>query len=309
MRAYHDARGDAPAPRHHPGLGPRHEPGVGHPRRLRGHDGALQRPRPGRRRRAARGARPRRGRHHADQPQHARAVRGGDRRDRRGGARRGRAAVLRRREPQRDPRRRAPGRHGLRHRAHEPAQDLRDAPRRGRARRGPGRGLGAPGRFPARAARRARRATAYAWTTPGALDRPGPLLARQRPRAGARARLHRRPRRRRAASRGPARGAQRQLAAPAPGRDAAGRLRPRRACTSACCARRQLKAATGVRGLDVAKRLLERGLPRADRLLPADRRRGPDVRAHRDREPPDPRGAGRRRSSEIAAVARTDPER
>ena len=36
------------------------------------------------------------------------------------------------------------------------------------------------------------------------------------------------------------------------------------------------------------------GLPLADRLLPAHRRRGAHDRADRDREPPDPRGPGRR---------------
>ena len=51
-----------------------------------------------------------------------------------------------------------------------------------------------------------------------------------------------------------------------------------------------LKAAYGVRALDVAKAPPRRGLPRADGLLPADRRRGADVRADRDREPPDARG-------------------
>jgi hypothetical protein len=35
------------------------------------------------------------------------------------------------------------------------------------------------------------------------------------------------------------------------------------------------------------------GIPLADRVLPAHRGRGPDDRAHRDREPPDPRGLGR----------------
>ena len=42
--------------------------------------------------------------HHADQPQHAGALRGGHRRDRRRRARGRRPAVLRRRQPQRHPR-------------------------------------------------------------------------------------------------------------------------------------------------------------------------------------------------------------
>ena len=84
-------------------------------------------------------------------------VRGGDRRDRRGGPRGRRAALLRRREPERDPRRRAPRRHGLRHRAPEPAQDVRDPARRRRAGRRSGRGVRAAGRLPPGPATRAHR--------------------------------------------------------------------------------------------------------------------------------------------------------
>ena len=54
-----------------------------------------------------------------------------------------------------------------------------------------------------------------------------------------------------------------------------------------------IKKRGGVRALDVAKRHAGGGLPRADGVLPADRRRGADDRADRDREPADPRGAGR----------------
>ena len=43
-------------------------------------------------------------------------------------------ALLRRGQPQRHPGRHPPGRHGLRHRPLQPAQDLRRPPRRGRAR-------------------------------------------------------------------------------------------------------------------------------------------------------------------------------
>ncbi len=66
-------------------------------------------------------------------------VRGGHHRDRPHDPRGRRSALLRRRQPQCHPRRHSPGRHGLRHRAHEPAQDLRRAPRRGRARSWAGR--------------------------------------------------------------------------------------------------------------------------------------------------------------------------
>ena len=43
-----------------------------------------------------------------------------------------------------------------------------------------------------------------------------------------------------------------------------------------------LKRATGVRAMDVAKALLDEGLSCSDGLLPADRRGGVDDRAHRD---------------------------
>ena len=135
MRAYHDARGESPAPGDHPRLGPRDEPGLGDARGLRGDDRRHERPR---RRRPGRAP----GAlldedvagHHADEPEHARTVRGGHRRDRRGGPRGRRAALLRRRQPERHPRDRAPRRHGLRHRAPERAQDLRHPARRGRTR-------------------------------------------------------------------------------------------------------------------------------------------------------------------------------
>ncbi len=45
-----------------------------------------------------------------------------------------------------------PGRHGIRHRAHEPAQDIRHAARRGRARGRPRGRLAPPGGLPARPA-------------------------------------------------------------------------------------------------------------------------------------------------------------
>ena len=55
-----------------------------------------------------------------------------------------RPAVLRRRQPERDPRQGAPRRHGLRRHPHEPAQDLLHAARRRRA-RAPGRSAWASG--------------------------------------------------------------------------------------------------------------------------------------------------------------------
>ena len=130
MRAYHEpARRERDAQGRHPGLGPRHQPGQRHPGRLRGGRGAVRRARGWWTWTALRGrARRRRGRHHADQPQHPGPVRGGHRRDRRavvhevggllyydGANLNAILGVV------------PPGRHGLRHRAHEPAQDLRHA--------------------------------------------------------------------------------------------------------------------------------------------------------------------------------------
>ena len=93
-------------------------------------------------------------RHHAHQPIDARGVRAAHRGGGAGGARGRRAALLRRRQPQRDPRQGAPRGHGLRCHSHEPAQDLLHAARRRR----PGRGCGRRGRasaaVPARADRR-----------------------------------------------------------------------------------------------------------------------------------------------------------
>src|SRR4029450_2564431 len=84
----------------------------------------------------------RRGRRGVDahQPQHPRHVRGGDRARHGGGAQHRWARLLRRGEPQRDPRTMPSGRHGVRHRAHQHAQDLRHAARWGRAGRAGGRG-------------------------------------------------------------------------------------------------------------------------------------------------------------------------
>ena len=69
--------------------------------------------------------------------------------------RRRRAHVLRRREPERRVRHLAPGRHGLRHRPHQPAQDVLAAARRRRARRRADRGARHPRAVPAGAGGRA----------------------------------------------------------------------------------------------------------------------------------------------------------
>ena len=138
MRAYHEDRGDHRAPGADPGLGPRHEPGQRAPGRVRGRDGA--RPTP-----AASSTWGRSAKLVDDSvaglmltnPNTLGLFEERDRRDRR-----------------RDPRRRAGScyydganlnaiigplparRHGVRHRAHQHAQDVRDAARGRRAGRG-----------------------------------------------------------------------------------------------------------------------------------------------------------------------------
>ena len=89
-----------------------------------------------------------------DLPVHARPVRLQHPRDRRRGPRGRRPDVLRRREPERDPRPLQAGRHGVRRLPPQPAQDVRHAARRRRARRGPGRRGGEAAAVPADLARR-----------------------------------------------------------------------------------------------------------------------------------------------------------
>ena len=76
----------------------------------------------------------------AHEPVDARPLRREHRGDPRHLPRRRRAHVLRRREPERGLRHLAARRHGLRHRAHQPAQDVLAAARRRRPRRRPDRG-------------------------------------------------------------------------------------------------------------------------------------------------------------------------
>ena len=76
----------------------------------------------------------------ADQPLDAGAVRGAHRRDRRHRPRGRGAPLLRRRQPERRVRHLPARRHGLRHHALQPAQDVLPAPRRRRARRRAGGG-------------------------------------------------------------------------------------------------------------------------------------------------------------------------
>ena len=108
---------------------------------LRGREGRHERRRRRRPRRPAREGRRRRRLPDAHEPEHARDLRREHRRDRRDRARRRRDALLRRREPQRDHGHHAPGRHGLRHRALQPAQVVHAAARRRRPRLRADRGL------------------------------------------------------------------------------------------------------------------------------------------------------------------------
>ena len=180
----------------------------------------------------------------AHQPEHARPVRPGDRGDRPRRARRRRDALLRRREPERRHGRRAARRHGLRHRALQPAQDVHPAARRRRSGRGSDRRLRPHRAVPAAAAGRAprggqRRRPAFDldYDRPQ-VDRPAARLPGQLRRLRALLRLHPLARRRRPAGGVRDRGAQRQLPAGAAARD--GRRASARppttapACTSSC---------------------------------------------------------------------------
>ena len=110
----------------------RHEPGERDDGRLQAREGRHRRARQPRPRRPAREGERAHGRADADEPVDARPLR----REHRGGRddlpRRRRAPLLRRREPERRLRDLAAGRHGLRHRPHQPAQDVLAAARRRR---------------------------------------------------------------------------------------------------------------------------------------------------------------------------------
>ena len=88
----------------------------------------------------------------AHQPVDPGSVRAGGRRDRRDRPRGRRDAVLRRRQPERDHGHLPARRHGIRHRALQPAQDVHAATRRRRSRRRSDRGLGSDRAVPAAAA-------------------------------------------------------------------------------------------------------------------------------------------------------------
>ena len=164
--------------------------------------------------------------------------------------RRRRHPVLRRRQPQRDHGHLPPRRHGLRHRALQPAQVLHPAARRRRARCGADRGLrpdravsaAAPGRSrtdPTHPQRSRAGCRLRPRLRPPQVDRPPARLPGQLRRVRPLLRLHPLARRRRAARRLRDGGAQRQLPArQAPRRGSAGApARPPTsdcACTSSC---------------------------------------------------------------------------
>ena len=115
--------------------GARHESGERHDGGLQAREGPDRRARERRRRTSPRARRRAHGRPDADEPVDARPLRRAHRGDRGDLPRRRRASLLRRREPERGLRHLAARRHGLRHRPHQPAQDVLPAARRRRPRR------------------------------------------------------------------------------------------------------------------------------------------------------------------------------
>ena len=190
-RAYHEDRGDHAHEDPHARHRARDQPGDGDDGRLRGRQGRHRRARRRRRRGPARQGRRRRRLPDAHQPEHARRVRPQHRGDRQDRPRRRRDAVLRRREPQRGDGPHAPGRHGLRHRALQPAQDVHAAARRRRAGRRADRGLGPDRALHHQAAgRQARRRHVRPRLRPAEVDRPPARLPGQLRRVRALLRVH-----------------------------------------------------------------------------------------------------------------------
>ena len=198
-KAFHADHGEERTKVLTPGHRARHQPGDGDDGRLRGGQGRHQRRRRRRRRRPARQGGRRRRLPDAHQPQHAGDLRLEHRGDRPDRPRRRGHALLRRRQPQRGDGHLAPGRHGLRHRALQPAQVLHPAPRRRRPRLRADRGLrphralpAAPGHHarrrrslrPRRRRGRSRSAScAASRATTAASCAPTPTSARSAPRA------------------------------------------------------------------------------------------------------------------------------
>ncbi len=145
--------------------GARHESGERDHGRLRAHEGEDGRTREHRPRRSPRAGRRLDGRPHADEPLDARPFRRAHRGGREDLSRGRRASVLRRRQPERRLRDLAARRHGLRHRPHQPAQDVLAAARRRRPGRRTDRGPRQPRAVPSGSGRRQGRRTASASTT------------------------------------------------------------------------------------------------------------------------------------------------
>ena len=203
-RAYHEARDEH---RHRiltPDTAHGTNPATVDDGRLRGRQGRHRRGRRRRRRRPALEGRRRRRVADAHQPEHARRLRPQHRGDRPRHARRGRDALLRRGEPQRRHGPRAPGRHGLRHRPLQPAQDLHAAARRRRSGSGADRGVRPDRAVPAEAAgRKARGRHLRPGLRPPRVDRAPARLPGQLRRLRALLRVHPLARRRRAGRRRP----------------------------------------------------------------------------------------------------------
>ncbi len=180
----------------HAGHRARHQPGHGDDGGVRGGEGGHLGRRRGGPRRSAREGHRRRGLPDAHEPEHARAVRPQHRGDRPHRPRGRRHALLRRGQPQRRDGHRAAGRHRVRHRPLQPAQDVHAAARRRRAGRRADRGIRAHGALPAGAAGgapqgRQRLGAAFRpRLRPAAVDRQAARVPGQLRRVRARLRLH-----------------------------------------------------------------------------------------------------------------------
>ena len=126
---------------HSPRQRSRHEPGLRSRLRTRDSGREVRRQRPRGRGVPETSARRRHRRNNDDEPQHARTLRARHNEDRGARARLRRPALLRRSQHEPPARRRQARRHGLRHNASQPAQDLLDPSRRRRPRKRPRRSL------------------------------------------------------------------------------------------------------------------------------------------------------------------------
>ena len=309
-RAYHEDRGQTRMKVLTPDTAHGTNPATVTMAGLRGREGRDRRARRRRRRRPAReGGRGRR-LPHAHEPEHARALRPQHRGDRPDRARRRGGPLLRRGEPQRGHGPHAAGRHGLRHRPLQPAQDVHAAARRRRPRLRADRGVRPHRAVPHDAADRAGRGRLRPRPRQAEVDRAPARLPGQLRDVRALLRLHLLARRGGAEGRVGGRGAQREL----PARQAArgGRRRPAAArVRPAVRARvRALRRAdeAGARDPHAGPReaAARPRLPPADGVLPAARRRGAARRADGDGDEGDARRVrGRWSRRSCARRART----